>query len=58
MDQQKLTLVKCPQCGVPVVWSDISPFRPFCNKRCQLIDLGEWEKGEKSISNVLDISDD
>lgn len=34
--------VQCPHCGKPVVWSDASPFRPFCSERCKLIDLGEW----------------
>ena len=34
--------VNCPTCGKTVVWGEISPFRPFCSKRCQLIDLGEW----------------
>lgn len=23
-------------------WSDASPYRPFCSKRCKLIDLGDW----------------
>ena len=32
--------VNCPTCGKTVVWGEISPFRPFCSKRCQLIDLG------------------
>lgn len=34
--------VSCPTCDKDVEWSDQSPFRPFCSKRCQLIDLGEW----------------
>ena len=43
------TEVKCPTCGKPVEWSTKSPFRPFCSKRCQLIDLGEWASEEKRI---------
>ena len=39
--------VNCPTCGKTVVWGEISPFRPFCSKRCQLIDLGEWAAEEK-----------
>ena len=31
--------VNCPTCGKTVVWGEISLFRPFCSKRCQLIDL-------------------
>ena len=34
--------VNCPTCGKTVVWGEQSPYRPFCCKRCQLIDLGEW----------------
>lgn len=34
-----------------------SPFRPFCSKRCQLIDLGEWAAEEKRIASQGDISD-
>ena len=41
--------VNCPTCGKTVVWGEISPFRPFCSKRCQLIDLGEWAAEEKRI---------
>lgn len=41
--------VTCPTCGKPVAWSPDSPFRPFCSKRCQLIDLGEWVSEEKAI---------
>ncbi len=34
--------VNCPTCKKDVVWNEQSQFRPFCSKRCQLIDLGEW----------------
>lgn len=44
-----ITVVKCPQCGKPVPWGEQSPHRPFCSKRCQLIDLGEWAEEEKRI---------
>ncbi|WP_295447151.1 DNA gyrase inhibitor YacG [uncultured Thiodictyon sp.] len=36
------TQVPCPHCGRPVEWSAASPFRPFCSKRCKLVDLGDW----------------
>ena len=32
----------CPTCGKPIFWSEEFPYRPFCSRRCQLIDLGEW----------------
>ena len=37
--------VTCPSCGNSVAWGPQSPFRPFCNDRCRLIDLGEWVEG-------------
>ncbi|ECC1658831.1 TPA: DNA gyrase inhibitor YacG [Salmonella enterica subsp. salamae] len=52
-----VTVVSCPTCGKPVVWGKISPFRPFCSKRCQLIDLGEWAAEEKRIASSGDQSD-
>lgn len=41
--------VKCPICTKEIEWSQSSPFRPFCSKKCQLIDLGEWASEERSI---------
>ncbi len=35
-------LTPCPQCGKDVAWTPHALWRPFCSKRCQLIDLGEW----------------
>ncbi|WP_305841405.1 DNA gyrase inhibitor YacG [Photobacterium leiognathi] len=52
-----VTIVKCPTCKTDVVWGEQSPFRPFCCKRCQLIDLGEWADEEKSIPGAPDLSD-
>ena len=41
--------VPCPICQKSVPWINESTFRPFCSKRCQLIDLGEWAAEEKAI---------
>lgn len=41
--------VPCPTCYKSVTWNEENAFRPFCSKRCQLIDLGEWAAEEKSI---------
>lgn len=41
--------VNCPQCQTPVTWSTDNPHRPFCSKRCQLIDLGEWAEENHAI---------
>jgi len=51
------TLVNCPTCGTSVIWGAQSPFRPFCSKRCQLIDLGEWANEEKRIPSNDDINE-
>ena len=41
--------VNCPTCRKEVLWVKESLHRPFCSKRCQLIDLGEWADEEKRI---------
>ncbi len=41
--------VACPTCKKSVRWDETSPYRPFCSKRCQLIDLGEWSEEQKVI---------
>ncbi|WP_241576094.1 DNA gyrase inhibitor YacG [Rosenbergiella collisarenosi] len=48
--QPDVTTVNCPQCQKEVIWDNLSPWRPFCSKRCQMIDLGEWAAEEKSIA--------
>ncbi|WP_458525821.1 DNA gyrase inhibitor YacG [Onishia taeanensis] len=34
--------VACPQCRKTVTWIDANLHRPFCSKRCKLLDLGAW----------------
>lgn len=46
--------VKCPNCKKDVVWDASSSYRPFCSKRCQLIDLGEWYEEEKVIATNIE----
>ncbi len=41
--------VKCPTCQKEIEWNAENAFRPFCSKRCKLIDLGAWASGEFSI---------
>jgi len=43
-------IVKCPSCQTAVEWCKDSAFRPFCSKRCQLIDLGDWASEKHSIA--------
>ncbi|MBV6541189.1 DNA gyrase inhibitor YacG [Ursidibacter maritimus] len=49
-----MTIVNCPTCEKEVIWSTQSPYRPFCSKRCQLIDLGEWADEKKVIAGSDD----
>lgn len=32
----------CPHCGEPARLGETNPYRPFCSRRCKLIDLGDW----------------
>ncbi len=41
--------VNCPTCKKEVEWITENQFRPFCTKRCQLIDLGQWANEENAI---------
>lgn len=45
--------VNCPTCQKSLEWKKENEFRPFCSKRCQLIDLGEWADEEHNISTPL-----
>ncbi len=47
--------VSCPQCQKNVIWQASSEFRPFCSKRCQLIDLGEWAEESHKISQSIKV---
>jgi endogenous inhibitor of DNA gyrase (YacG/DUF329 family) len=44
-----VTTVTCPNCQRKVEWSDASPYRPFCSRRCQLLDLGAWLQEQRKI---------
>jgi endogenous inhibitor of DNA gyrase (YacG/DUF329 family) len=37
-----MTTYNCPTCKKETIYSKDNPNRPFCSKRCKLIDLGEW----------------
>ncbi|PIJ49760.1 DNA gyrase inhibitor YacG [Erwinia sp. OLTSP20] len=53
----EIIFVTCPGCGKQVIWGTLSPWRPFCSKRCQLIDLGEWAAEEKRIPSSTEMTD-
>jgi hypothetical protein len=46
--------VSCPTCGASIPWTPASPWRPFCSKRCRLIDLGEWLDESRRIPDAAD----
>lgn len=52
------TVVNCPTCKNQVQWNDKSEHRPFCSKRCQLIDLGEWSFENNKISSPVTNAND
>ena len=35
------TLLNCPTCCAQTPWID-NIYRPFCSKRCYILDLGSW----------------
>lgn len=39
----------CPICKKQVVFEG-NVFRPFCSRRCKLIDLGEWASGNYRVA--------
>lgn len=53
--------VACPNCKQLAEFSPENPYRPFCSKRCKLIDLGMWASEGYAISDSApsdDVADD
>ena len=52
--------LNCPTCQKTVHWTDEFPYRPFCSKRCQQIDFGDWAMERHSIPGepAPDVEDD
>ena len=42
-------ILACPTCRKPVKWVPSNPYRPFCSKRCRLIDFGAWANENHKI---------
>lgn len=49
MMQKSPRIVQCPTCNSDVEWVPENKHRPFCSKRCKLIDFGEWASEKHSI---------
>lgn len=54
----KPRLVSCPQCSQLVPYDTGNPYRPFCSKRCQMIDLGAWASESYRIPEAPKPEDD
>ena len=46
-----MPLHACPICGKQFSFKSVecSPEFPFCSRRCRLIDLGRWLKGDYTV---------
>jgi endogenous inhibitor of DNA gyrase (YacG/DUF329 family) len=49
MTTPKKRAVACPTCKQLTEYSVDNPYRPFCSKRCKLIDLGQWANEQYAI---------
>lgn len=47
--EKPVRYVSCPTCRKQVAWLDSEAWRPFCSRKCQLIDFGEWAAERHSI---------
>ena len=50
--------INCPQCRSVTYWTEGNKFKPFCSRRCQLIDLGAWATERHKISGEIFITTD
>ncbi len=46
----------CPICHKRVEYKQLKdiPWRPFCSRRCKLVDLGKWLNEEYRVSESMD----
>ena len=47
---EPVRLLPCPTCRKAVPWVAASKYRPFCSKRCRLIDFGDWAEERHRIA--------
>jgi len=50
-----MPVFQCPICSSEFCTPSLeeAPFRPFCSKRCKMIDLGRWLDGTYTISEDI-----
>jgi endogenous inhibitor of DNA gyrase (YacG/DUF329 family) len=61
MNTVKKRSIACPTCKQLTEYSTDNPFRPFCSKRCKMIDLGLWASEQYAIpadAKSDDLADD
>lgn len=46
--------VACPNCKNAAEFTPNNPYRPFCSKRCKLIDLGLWASEQFTIAAPIE----
>lgn len=46
--------IQCPTCHREAEVEDGFRWRPFCSRRCKIIDLGNWLDEVYKISTVID----
>lgn len=46
--------IDCPYCAKPARIAPDNPYRPFCSKRCKLIDMGDWLDESNRIPDPSD----
>jgi endogenous inhibitor of DNA gyrase (YacG/DUF329 family) len=53
----KKRLIACPTCKQLTEYSPDNEYRPFCSKRCKLIDLGLWASEQYAIPVEINADD-
>jgi endogenous inhibitor of DNA gyrase (YacG/DUF329 family) len=50
---------ECPICkkAITVAHKKDAPYRPFCSRRCKMVDLGRWLNGTYTIAEPLESDD-
>ena len=49
-------IIKCPNCGKQVDYSNSNPFRPFCSEKCRFIDFSDWIEEKNCIQDETPFS--
>ncbi|UCC29950.1 MAG: DNA gyrase inhibitor YacG [Phycisphaerales bacterium] len=50
-----MSTYECPTCNkqITVGRDEDAPYRPFCSRRCKMVDLGRWLNGTYRISEPI-----